>query len=235
MKELIRRTLRARGFDIVRYMPEIGAPFDVLPIIVRDRLTRGGPFFFVQIGANDGMLDDPLRTLILDHKLTGLLVEPLPDMFELLQRNYAGSEGLIFENVAIASEAGLAPLYRVARDSGVPASSYWHGLASFSKRHLLKEGVPEASIERVDVRAVTLQSLLVKHRVQAVDLLQVDAEGYDYEVVRSAVEGGCLPRIINYEHCHLVPSVRAACWRLLDEHGYRFIEVGKDTLAMRPE
>lgn len=33
-------------------------------------------FFFVQIGANDGRLDDPLRDSILRHNWRGVLVEP---------------------------------------------------------------------------------------------------------------------------------------------------------------
>lgn len=43
-------------------------------------------FFFLQIGANDGRRADPLRKLVMRHKLTGLAVEPLPDIFMELKK-----------------------------------------------------------------------------------------------------------------------------------------------------
>jgi hypothetical protein len=40
---------------------------------------------FVQIGANDGMGDDPVRRHVFEDGWVGVLVEPLPDVFERLQ------------------------------------------------------------------------------------------------------------------------------------------------------
>src|SRR5262245_49306956 len=43
-------------------------------------------FFFVQIGANDGQ--DAIHELVVRHKLGGLAVEPLPDVFAKLRKTY---------------------------------------------------------------------------------------------------------------------------------------------------
>ena len=45
-------------------------------------------FFFVQIGANDGINHDPLHEYVTKYNLSGLVVEPQPDVFELLRKNY---------------------------------------------------------------------------------------------------------------------------------------------------
>jgi hypothetical protein len=125
----------------------------------------------------------------------------------------------------------MLAIYCVAK--GAPICSDHSGLASFDKKHLMKEGVPAQYIEQRTVSAIRLCTLLAKHRIEKVDLLQVDVEGYDYQVVRSALESNLFAEIINYEHCHLAPRDRLACKKLLDTHGYCFIEVGKDTIAVR--
>jgi len=223
--------LHTVGLDLVRYVPEFERPFDILTLIVEKHLETQRPFYFVQVGANDGIQDDPLRTLILRHKLRGLLVEPIPDIFEILCKNYAEAPQLQFANVAISTSGAPLTMYRVQKDALLPR--FVHGLGSFEKYHLEKQGVPTNYIEEISVRSVTLPTLLANHRVREVTLLQVDTEGYDSVIVESSLECGILPKIINYEHCHLSPTTRLRCKRLLDNYGYRFIEAGKDTLAVR--
>jgi FkbM family methyltransferase len=231
IKSFLKAAVQKFGFDVVRYVPEFNRPFDVLPLLIREQLAANDPFFFVQVGAHDGVLDDPLRKLILEHGLAGLMIEPLPDIFDRLCANYATSPNLVFENVAVDVAEGSATIYRVTKHAAF--SAYWQGMSSFEKENLRKQGVPKKYIESIEVPAFTLQSLLLKHKIAAVSLLQVDTEGYDYAIVKAALDAGILPKIINYEHCHLVPNVRLACKCLLDSRGYRFIEVGKDTLAVR--
>jgi FkbM family methyltransferase len=184
----------------------------------------------LQVGANDGILDDPINHLVIAHNLAGLLIEPLPDLFAKLLETYSGQSQLAFENVAIGDRAGMAQIHRVK--AGARVQEHLHGSASFSRQHLIKEGVPAELIEGWEVKVVTMSDLLTRHAIRRIDLLQVDVEGYDYEIVKSVFEIGLRPAIINYEHCHLVPQLRTKAKRMLVEHGYRFIEVGKDTLAV---
>ena len=45
-------------------------------------------FFFIQIGANDGVRADESYDFITKNNLKGIVVEPLSDMFEKLCQNY---------------------------------------------------------------------------------------------------------------------------------------------------
>jgi hypothetical protein len=81
------------------------------------------------------------------------------------------------------------------------------------------------------LEVTTLPSLLEKHSIKDVTLLQVDTEGYDYRVVKSALEAGIRPKLINYEHVHLNQADRLACKLMLYNAGYRFAEVVTDTLC----
>jgi FkbM family methyltransferase len=227
----IRSRLRARGYDVVRWTPEFNRPFAVLPLLVREHLAAGRPFFFVQVGANDGVLDDPIRELVIRHALPGLLIEPLPDLFEKLQANYLGQPQLRFENAAVLPADGEVTIHRVRADA--PVHAHWHGIASFSRSNLLAQGVPAEYIDAQQVRGAPLGDLLARHGVKDVTLLQVDTEGFDAEVIRSAFDAGLRPQLINYEHCWLTPDVRHATKLKLDREGYAFIEAGKDTLAVK--
>lgn len=233
VRTFIKSLLRRTGFDLVRFVPDVEHPFPVLPYLVKEAVESGEPFFFIQVGASDGVLDDPLRPLVLQYALPGLLIEPLPDVYARLVRSYAGQSQLRFENVAVATRPGAFTIYRVREDA--PLSPYVQLLASHRRSHLTKEGVAPQYIEAVEVPGMTLPQLLARHTIRHVSLLVVDTEGYDYDIVSSALSSGILPRIINYEHCHLAPRARVDAKRLLQAHGYRFIEVGKDTLAMRME
>lgn len=51
--------------------------------------TRRGKVNFIQIGANDGLRNDPVREFIIRDRWQGILVEPLPAVFAMLQHNYA--------------------------------------------------------------------------------------------------------------------------------------------------
>jgi hypothetical protein len=89
----VKKLLRRLGVDLVKWtsgyqlvrFPSVGEDLSPLELIV-PRLAATGDFYFVQIGANNGIRNDPLRSLILEYHLRGLLVEPLADMFADLEK-----------------------------------------------------------------------------------------------------------------------------------------------------
>src|SRR5258705_8601708 len=134
MKGFIQGLIRPLGYGIIRLVDMPTSPFPVLDLVVADSVAAGRKPVLVQIGANDGVRGDPIRHLILRHGLTGLLVEPLPDLFAHLQANYAGQQGLKFEQCAVGESDGQVPLYRVRPDPALP--DWLQGLASLSRDHL---------------------------------------------------------------------------------------------------
>jgi FkbM family methyltransferase len=68
---------------------------------------------FVEIGSNDGEQHDHLRPFILSRRWSGVMVEPVPYVFERLQRNYAGIDRVRLENAAIATQDGHLPFFHL--------------------------------------------------------------------------------------------------------------------------
>lgn len=211
-----------------------GAELNVLDLLVRRVLGEcqqtGRPFRFVQIGANDGDAIDPLRMLIEKYALTGVLVEPLPTVFEALKKNYAGQPQVSFENAAIGDKNGTLPFYFL--EGGPKEASLFSSFNPDAVRGARNESYQEASVRSVQVPVLTPASLLAKHGIDDLSLLVVDTEGWDYKILQAVDFSKTRPRIIEFEHNHLSPSEQEACYNMLIRHGYRLLRmVATDTIA----
>lgn len=224
-KQAIQRLATAFGFQIERIRPSPG-PVDVLELAVHLLLARRQGFFFIQIGANDGVAGDPLRRMILKYHLRGVLVEPNPTAFARLVANYRGETQLRFENVAIAPSQGTRALYFPAAkvDDDV--------LASFDRNVLTRRLKRNAEIREIQVPTLPLGLIIERSGEQEVDLLQIDTEGYDFEVLKMIDFNRWLPTIINFEHIHLTKDAYAQSIELLVSHGYRTCVHGVDTMGV---
>jgi FkbM family methyltransferase len=227
----VRKVLNHLGYDIHR-IEFAGPPIDVLSLAVRDRLRELETLFVLQVGANDGTSGDPVADIIRAYRLPSLLVEPLPEAFCRLQANYSDQQQVRLENCAVAEIDGITPLWRVVGDA-VPAwatqwASFERGVVERNSRSL----TCTYHIESVNVSAMTISSLLAKHGVEAVDLLQIDTEGYDDCILRMVLNARQLPKIVSYEDAHLSTDRRNNAMKLLTEHGYRTCRVGRDVVAM---
>ena len=195
------------------------------------RLGRG-ELFFVQIGANEGDQSDALSQSVRAHGLRGILVEPQAHAFAQLSANYADQPQVILEHAAIAATDGEATMFKAR-----PAFWARHGfpgtaseITSLDRAHIRRHvelfggtrlAEDEAAyLESETVPALTLTSLLAKHGVARVDLLQIDTEGFDYEILKMIDWSAPGPALIYFESIHLNEADRLAAWALLRENGY---------------
>jgi FkbM family methyltransferase len=232
------RTVANRfGYDIVPLRRRAEHKFDLLGLLVEKGLAAGSNFRFMQVGANDGLRADPLHHLVVRYRLSGILIEPLPDFFSQLKANYSGSPQLEFENCAVAARDGVLPFYRIRADAPVPDAA--HGLGSFDRSNLTsrRQGIPglDAFIEEVKVPAKTVATLRRQYGIEYLSLLVVDAEGFDADVVRSVLASGLRPEVIVYEHVHLSPRTHDELAERLASGGYALLETAMDVYAVRSE
>jgi FkbM family methyltransferase len=196
--------------------------------------------FFIQIGSNDGKQHDPLRRAILRRRWRGIMVEPVPYVFERLQRNQGRfHDRITLENVAIGDRDGNLPFYHLPpvndhETQGLPA--WYDAIGSFKREHLLKHAAYIPDIDQrlvcTEVPTLTFESLCKKHQVDDVDLIQIDVEGYDFEVIRSIDLNQYRARLLVYEHYHLTPDEQARCRQHLQAQGYDTLEDGMDTWCL---
>ena len=198
---------------------------------------------FVEIGSNDGEQHDHLRPHILARDWTGVMVEPVPYVFERLRRNYAHVGRVRLANVAIAERDGRVPFFHLSAPpedlvaAGLP--DWYDGIGSLSREHLLahRDHFPDLEERLVtsDVEALSYASLLARFGLEHVDLLVIDTEGHDARILRSIDFSADQPRLVVYEHFHLPRSERDAAAAHLRAAGYETLEEGFDTFALRPD
>lgn len=183
-------------------------------------------FAFVQIGAFDGTANDCLHDIVInDGKVRGILVEPQENAFQRLQETYANYPNLRLVNAAISTSNGPREFFTVANTALQQAS--------LDRSHLLRHKIPPEQIVVRIVPCYTLAELLRAHELACVDLLQIDAEGHDYEIIKSIDFTANPPAIIRFEHAHLTRRQWDECCDLLASRGYRFLSERRDTIAFR--
>lgn len=193
---------------------------------------------FLQIGANDGEQRDPLRLFVETRRWHGVMIEPVPFVFERLRARYRGHPRVRLENAAIADRDGVLPFYHLAQAKpGEDLPRWYDALGSFRREVIVKHAdmIPdlERRIVQRDVPTLSFDSLCRKHGISALDLVQIDTEGYDYEILRHIDWQRWRPALVMYEHHHLNPDDRAACQAMLRTQGFDPVEESLDTVAFR--
>lgn len=232
IKSLIQESLGRCGYRLAPIRRRIEAPIDFLELALSQAPVDRPGFYFVQIGANDGVKDDPLRRFVLKHHWRGLLVEPQPEVFERLAQNYASEAQLCFENAAIGDVDGTAQLHVADSRDGSANLTVFASL----KKDALQRGVHEfdASTRSIEVNCLSVRSLLQKHGVRSIDVLLTDVQGYDVEIVGQFLDYGLRPPIIHFEHCHASRPALEKLYDRLQKAGYRLSELEFDTLCLLP-
>lgn len=209
-----------------RFRPALGHILAYAKLTVDD-------FFFVQVGANNGKRADPIHQYVEQFGLRGVLVEPQPELFSELQETYKNRSDLKFVQAAIGPKDGTLELHRV-KPSTVDRD-FEYGLGSL-KREVVEShlrGAPNSHcvLEKIQVRAIHPLTLRRELGIRAIHFLQVDVEGYDYEVLKLFDIGAILPFVIHFEHMHLSTRDYEECLRWLVSLGYAMSFDGSDTLA----
>jgi FkbM family methyltransferase len=197
------------------------------------------------VGAYDGLTNDPLHAYVRRHGWRGVLVEPQEAPFQALKANYSDQGQLTFLNAAVGNRDGTGELYVVPEAAGQPEWS--RQIASFRREVILKHdhdrlavavprGVEHLSeiLETRKVNVITFDTLIERFGIDRIDLLQIDAEGYDAELLKQFDFKRLKPAIIRYEHVHLEKEEQRDCLELLAGHGYRFSVGNSDSLAYLP-
>lgn len=237
---LARALGRRAGFQVRRMpRPLLERPDRVLEADLESMCAlvamRRPEVFFVQVGANDGVHNDPFLALAIRLGWRGVLVEPQPDVFDRLTRRCASAAGLTCVNAALDRAEGTRELFRVKPDAPFPTEV--SGLASFDRDHLIKHdrqfpGIADW-IEGVTVACETFDSLLARTGESDFDVLQVDVEGFDAEVVAMADLGARRTCLVNFEHKHLSRADWDRSVAALLAAGFKVHRSWQDTLAYR--
>ena len=204
--------------------------------LVEDVVLHDGARTFLQIGANDGYLSDPLNLAIFRHKLTGTFVEPQANYYRELQKTYRDFPGMRFLQYAIAEASGAMTMYTLDC-SGGRLPGWAQGVGTLSGEQIRKFGDQiediESYIRADEVQCITVADLLDRAAHPDPDIVVVDAEGFDHAILRQFDFGRLSTKLVIYETESMTGADAADLAQRLEEGGFAILEADQDTIAVK--
>ncbi len=114
--------------------------------------------------------------------------EPVPDIFDLLERNTQNLKNVIRHNVALSDKTGSAPFY-VSQKPKKPGLPFQAGSLLKPKERLKFSDVEYKKM--IEVPTITLDDWAEKQKLNLIDFLWLDMQGMELNVLKAA------PRILS--------------------------------------
>ena len=203
----------------------------------------------VVVGANDGKTNDPIYNFAMRRSgaTNILLIEPNKPLLPYLESNYSTHPSHQIANCAIGKEGTLTlyavkqevwDLFQPAYANGWPSYRAATGITSAIKSHLEEALVgqnldPDSAIDILNIPAKELKTLLEELKWPTpIDVLQIDAEGYDDVVIYNSNLSYTIPKLIYFESHNMPEEQGKALKSYLSQQRYNTHNLGGDTLAV---
>jgi FkbM family methyltransferase len=246
IKGLLKKIIDRSGYKVTstRYIPSpflnklnmLSLDFDhVLSKYMLHQKTESETFTFLQIGAFDGVMCDPLRKYLLKYKWQGVMLEPQPAPYESLRFQYGDRTNINIINAALGSSDSKTRLYILEGDN-LPI--WTKGMASFNRENILKHGYLiddiQSYIKEIEIDTITFEKIFSSYNIDSLDLLQTDTEGFDAEIIKIFPFHVLKPSIIHFESKHISKSSLEEILERLIAHGYSVAPDGaEDMIAVQ--
>lgn len=152
----------------------------------------------VQIGGNDGILDDPIYSEVCKFNYNLHVVEPVPKYYDELKQNYLHMSNVKCYNFAISSFTGVAKLNYI---NCVNSKYDWlKGCSSLYTNKNVLSGFMGKSLDikasddiikfinlnksEIIVNTFTLSDFLKNNSINSVDVFITDTEGEDFNIFK---------------------------------------------------
>lgn len=175
-------------FIFERYFPDLGA---------------GGTF--IECGAFDGQTECSCRFFEETMGWRGINLEPVPHIFEQLQKNRPASRNL---NLGLSSETRTLEFDVVIH----PEFGKHTTIGSVSHSDELRQTLADSgcTFERIKIDVISWPELVAREGILAVDLFVLDVEGHEMEVLKGMRGSQVLPQVMCVEFGHVgIDKLRA--------------------------
>ena len=184
--------------------------------------------FFIQVGAHDGMMHDPLYFFLSDNEWNGILIEPQEEMLKIFKNRYKNRTNLLYYTLAVHPTQPRVTLYTIKN----PINYTQTGWATILSDRL-SNGKNKKELAITDVKAMPLMDVIKKSKFKIIDLLQIDTEGFDYEVLKMFNFKIFKPILVQFEYIHLSKDDYKNSINLLSNNGYKTIKKKNDIIAIK--
>lgn len=176
---------------------------------------------YIELGALDGVLYSNTKFFEDSLNWNGILIEPHPEKFKLLQVNRPNN--FLFNNLVSCYKEPLEFRYFVdhhAAVSGVENTlSKFHFDTWFDSDNEWNKSLPQ---NKIFINPISLSEIVRKTNLTHIDLLSLDVEGHEFEVLKSW-DFSIPIDVILIETLGVQPEKDELCREILINNNYKFI------------
>ena len=246
MKKFLKLLLNKIGLYTKKQTKQKKDYFNFLNGVIYSFINNEERINIVQIGANDGVHGDPLHEFIKKYhkKINLIAIEPQIKAYEELKENYKGFKNIYFFNGCIGD--GKDRFFYSLNDNFKKLVGKKDikidGVSSFEKQNLIRrlETYKIKNYEKYLKQEKIKSHLLTKVIIDLdfdptkIHLLQIDAEGYDDQVIYNSEIQKNHFRFINYEFKNLSEERITNLHDYLHKSGYEVLRWNKsDEIAIK--
>lgn len=169
---------------------------------------------FVECGGFDGVTDSSCKFFEESMGWTGFNLEPVPNLFALLEHNRPLARNL---QAALSDRTGDAVFTHAIHPT--LGALFGNGSLTHATAHREELEQADCSFETLTVATITWRDFIKQEAIETVDLLVLDVEGHELTVLEGMRGSDVLPAVMCVEFGHLgLGTVRTA----LRELGYEY-------------
>lgn len=176
---------------------------------------------YIELGALDGVLYSNTKFFEDSLNWTGILIEPHPEKFKLLQQNRPNN--FLFNSLISCHKEPLEFKYFVdacSAVSGVENTLSQHHYKTYFESN--NEWIKKQPQNKIFIKPISLSEIVKSTNLTHIDLLSLDVEGHEYEVLKSW-DFSIPIDIILIETLGVQPENDELCRKILIQNNYKFI------------
>lgn len=245
IRKITKSLLRKFGFGVWAIDSSETLNFENLLYVLRRKYPV---VTFLHIGAHDGKsFSDPLHHFVISNstRVSGVMVEPVKQIYEKLVNNYGHIPSIRLLNVAVHPTLTQVRIHKLS-NVATEKAQYATGLSTVDADRLLNSEIAKSgtSIEYEVVDAISVSACVQKIPLPQTNqphVICIDTEGLDFELVRSINLDVTRPHLIRFEHnlCDKTSSKSIdeyfALVNWLNARGYQVFTEHNDAVAVSNE
>ena len=172
---------------------------------------------YIELGALDGILYSNTKFFEDSLNWKGILIEPHPEKFKLLQQNRPNK--FLFNNLISCHEEPLT--FRYFEDIHAAVSGIENTLPQFLIENFFERN-PYLPQNKIVIKPISLTEIVKGTNLTHIDLLSLDVEGHEYEVLKSW-DFSIPIDVILIETLGVEPEKEELCRQILIKNNFKFM------------
>lgn len=203
--------------DLGPYVPKraykLSAPILAMLLnAVHDR--HEGRVFVVQVGAGNGESGLPLLPRFLDDGWSGLLIEPLPQSFSMLEALHKDSDRVAILNLGISDIAATLTLHSLTPEAEARQRRAPRGRASLIRDRIARPGIADEDVQESEIPFLRMDTVLQELGIERTQLVAINAGGHEAQVLQGFDLASLDPSLV-FVHATPDTASEATCLAIL--------------------